>query len=95
VRGGHVGAQVRRHPSQQPICQLGLRRPRLHRLVEDGIDVDATAAVRYARENPERLELGARLFDDFWFALLKLPGVQIPMQPDDLRNRVLRASFLS
>ena len=86
---GHVGAQVGRHPAQQPICRLGLGRPRLDRLVEDGIDVHATAAVRYARQNAEWFELGARLFDDFWFALLQLPGIEIPMQPNDLRNGVL------
>jgi hypothetical protein len=93
VRWGHVGAQMGRHPPQQPICQLGLGRPRLDRLVEDGIDVDTTAAVRYARQNAKGFELGARLFDDFLFALLELAGVKVPMQPDDLRNGVFRASF--
>ena len=72
-----------------------LGRPRLDRLVEDGIDVHAAAAVRYARQNAEWFELGARLFDDFWFALLQLPGIEIPMQPDDLRNGILRAPFFS
>jgi hypothetical protein len=56
--------------------------------------VHATAAVRYAGEDAERFQLGARLFDDFFFTLLQLPGVEIPMQPDDLRNGVLRASLL-
>jgi hypothetical protein len=57
--------------------------------------VDATAAVRYARENAEWFELGAGLFDDIWFAFVQLPGVKIPMQPDDLRNGILPAPFLS
>jgi hypothetical protein len=95
VRWGHICTQVGRHSPQQPICQLGLGRPRLDRFIEDGIDVHATAAVRYAGQNAERLELGARLFDDFLFALLELAGVKVPMQPDDLRHGVFRAPFLS
>jgi hypothetical protein len=57
--------------------------------------VHATAAVRYARQNAERLKLGARLFDDLLFAFLQLSCIEIPMQPNDLRDGVLRAPLLS